>query len=184
MPVSQGGGSIEIMAKVLNELNLGTWKLYSHANSVTKYLEMKPGSQVGKLKCTSLDYAGGIIDTWRATKGYPMILDVHWKGTNLAQAVVLDTVRRRGSSGSDNICGENWRSTSDACWGTICDPLDGDVHLISLVRGKPGASTMPSYTPKRNKWSFNAWGKAAHDEIAKGALEGEVSDFLFCTKKS
>jgi hypothetical protein len=169
--VVQGGGHLCIMANVLNELNLGTWEMY-RATFKGIYTDAN-----GKKWAVEPDIPGGIIDTWRSTRGYPMILDIGWNGGG-THAVVLDTVRRRGSSGSDNICGETWRSTSDDCWGTICDPADGDVHVINLVRGQK-----PIYKGKRNKWSFNAWGKAAHNYPKGASGDGVVYDFLFCTKK-
>jgi hypothetical protein len=183
MPVWQGGGYLWTIAKVLNELNLGTWQMYNGTVKSYIYYDLNR-----KAKCTQVDVAGGIIDTWRSTKGYPMILSVNWD-TGGSHAVVLDSVRRRGSSGSDNVCGETSRSTSDNGWGTICDPLDGDVHVLPLARtpqqfGLTLSSQELRYTPKRSKWSFNAWGKAAHNEIATGALEGRVVDFLYCTQKS
>jgi hypothetical protein len=108
------------------------------------------------------DIPGLLIDKMNAT-GYPIILGVHWGGGG-GHAVLLDTMTKI--------------PLVDVPWGAVCDPGDGDVHVIRLERGK-----QLSYNGRRVKWSFNAWGSPEFNYPKMKTIQGVVTEIAYCKTK-
>lgn len=139
------------MHNVLNELKIGTWKFESPPKNDI------PEALIDKLKPDVL--GAGLANT--VMRGLPIMLDIDWGGTG-RHAVVLDTITKV--------------PFSETYYGAICDPADGDVHIISFEKGK-----VIAYKGQRVTWSIN-FGGTASQAYGKGTvLQGVVDRFVYCS---
>jgi hypothetical protein len=150
--VNVGSEGIDLSAMVgaLNELKIGTWQYASPPNQDI------PELLIEKLKP---DVAGlGAVNS--VLRGFPIILGVHW-GSGGGHAVLLDTITKFP-----------W---ANAWWGAVCDPGDGDVHVVRLHKGQ-----QLTYKGQRVKWSFNAWGKPEINYEKNKTIQGVVTEIAYC----
>lgn len=139
------------MHYALNELKIGTWNFGSPPKHEIA------AALIDKLKPDVL--GAGPVNT--VMRGLPIMLDIDWGGTG-RHAVVLDTITKV--------------PFSDTYYGAVCDPADGDVHIIGFEKGK-----VISYKGQRVTWSIN-FGGTASQSYAKGVtLQGVVDRFVYCS---
>lgn len=148
--VGSEGIDLECMVDALNALKIGTWKYAAPPNQDI------PALLIQKL---APDIVGrGPINS--VLRGCPIILGVHW-GTGGGHAILLDTI--------------NKLPFVDAYWGCVCDPGDGDVHVIRIETGQ-----QLTYKGERGKWSFNVWGEPPQNYAKNKVLQGVVSEIAYC----
>lgn len=150
--VGSEGVFFDLMHKVLNELNIGTWAHAAPGNQdipafLTKHL---PPDTFGL----------GLVNT--ITRKPPMMLKVQWGG-GAAHAVVVDTITR--------IPG------SSTLYAAICDPGDGDVHITGFEIGQ-----QINYRGRQVTYSVNVWGTPKHSYAAGTEIQGVVTEVVYCTK--
>lgn len=148
--VGKEGVFFHMMHKVLNDLNIGTWK---HAKPATTDI---PALLLDKLKPDVL--GAGLANT--VMRGNPIMLNIVWGGTG-QHAVVLDTITKI--------------PLSDTYYAAICDPADGDVHITSFEKG-----AAIKYKGQRVTWSINFGGSADHNYGKGVASEGIINQIIYC----
>jgi hypothetical protein len=137
-----------MLADALNDMNIGTWK---H--------EAPPAEDIPELLINKLspDVVGlSLINT--ALRGFPILLDVAWGGTG-RHVVCLDTI--------------NKFPFVNAWWATICDPADGDVHIVRIKKAEH-----ITYIGRNVTWSVNLWGRPQHGY--SGTIQGIVTNVIYC----
>lgn len=139
------------MHNVLNELKIGTWKFEQPAKHDI------PAMLVDKLKPDIL--GAGLVNT--VMRGPPVMLDIDWGGTG-RHAVVVDTITKV--------------PFSDTLYAAVCDPADGDVHIVGFEKGK-----VFSYKGQRVTWSINFGGTASEAYDKGSVVQGVVDRFVYCS---
>jgi hypothetical protein len=148
--VGKEGVFFHMMHKVLNDLNIGTWK---HAKPATTDI---PALLLDKLKPDLL--GAGLANT--VMRGNPIMLNIVWGGTG-QHAVVLDTITKI--------------PLSDTYYAAICDPADGDVHITPFEKG-----AAIKYKGQRVTWSINFGGSADHNYGKGVGSDGVINQIIYC----